>query len=93
MNISPVEQGHLLTELAWWSAQEDQPAIVNGADGTPILTLPLRDEGTIYAIILIQNPQRAMPADWLFAAAMVARAIPSGQNWQSIVIAESSRNG
>lgn len=74
-NMNPVEQGHLLAELAWWAAQEDQPAIVNGADGTPVLTLPLRDDGTIYAIILIQNPQRAMPADWLFAAAMVARTI------------------
>lgn len=69
------EHGGLLAELAWWGAQEHESAIVDGAGGTPILTLPLRDDDTTYAIIMIENPVHAASADWQPLAAMVGRAI------------------
>lgn len=69
------EEGELLAELAWWASLEDQSAMVAGANGRPILTLPLRFNGTTYAIFLIQNPQRAPRANWHSAAAMVAHTL------------------
>lgn len=69
------EHGGLLAELAWWGAQEFQSAIVDGAGGTPILTLPLRDDDTTYAIIMIENPMHAATTDWQPLAAMVGRSI------------------
>lgn len=69
------EHGGLLAELAWWGAQEYQSAIVDGAGGTPILTLPIRDDNTTYAIIMIENPVHAETADWPPMAAMVGRSI------------------
>lgn len=69
------EHGDLLAELAWWGAQEYQSAIVDGAGGTPILTLPLRDDNTTYAIIMIENPMHVATTDWQPLAAMVGRSI------------------
>ena len=69
------EHGCLLSELAWWGAQERESALVDGAGGTPILTVPLRDGETTYAIIMIENPEHAPHADWQPMAAMVARTI------------------
>ncbi len=75
VGIESHEEGELLAELAWWASLEDQSAMVAGAHGSPILTLPLRINGTTYAMFLIQNPQRAPRANWHSAAAMVAHTI------------------
>jgi len=73
--------GQLLAELAWWGAQERESAMVDGAGGTPILTLPLCDDHSTYAIIMIENPERAPHADWQPMAAMVAQTI---SNWSEL---------
>lgn len=69
------EHGTLLAELAWWAALERESAMVDGAGGTPILTLPISDGQTTFAIIMIENPAHAPHADWQPMAALIARTI------------------
>lgn len=69
------EHGRLLAELAWWAAHERESAMVDGAGGTPIMTLPISDGESTYAIIMIENPEHAAHADWQPLAAMIARTI------------------
>ncbi len=68
------EDGGLLNELAWWGAQEH--AIVR-ADGavSPVITVPLHDGQTTYAIILIENPQRQPGSDWHGLATLIGQRI------------------
>jgi GAF domain-containing protein len=63
----------LMAELAWWASQSEPLALVHGAGDTPLVTLPLRDGDHVYGILLVQNPRRPAPSEWIAAAALVAR--------------------
>ncbi|HWO57660.1 MAG TPA: GAF domain-containing protein [bacterium] len=67
------EHTGLMAELAWWASQSEPLALVHGAGDTPLVTLPLRDGDHVYGILLVQNPRRPAPSDWIAAAALVAR--------------------
>lgn len=65
------ENAQLLSELARWAVVEEFPVAVEGTKGTPVLTLPIRDQNTTYALMMIENPRRTSTSTWMTAAAMI----------------------